>query len=106
MKQYGRKIRSITVIGRKWFDKVNGNTYNNAQILVNGRTVGNTGYQYGYEDFYTQAAGQWLDEHKYIKLERYQHGSTEMLWRYCERNGIAYESMSFYCNKNELTGRN
>jgi hypothetical protein len=99
------KIRSITVIGRKWFDKVNGNTYCTAQIIINGKTAGITDFEYGYGDFYTQAAGVWLERNGYIKLEKYANGGSQMLWSYCSKNNIAYEAMSFYCLKRELTRR-
>jgi hypothetical protein len=102
MKQYRRKIKSITILGRKWFDKVNGNTYNTAQIMVNGETVGKTPFQYGYGDFYLQAAGLWLEENKYIKLEHYEHGGSQSLWRYCDENKIHFEYSAIYCLKREL----
>jgi len=42
-------VKNYVVIGAKWFDKVNGNTYCNAKVI---ETSTNTwfyiGYQYGY----------------------------------------------------------
>ena len=52
-----KKIKSITILGRKWWDKQNGNTYNTAQIMVNGETVGKTPFQYGYGDHYVDPMG-------------------------------------------------
>ena len=97
-----RKIKSITVLGRKWFDKVNGNTYNTAQIMVNGETVGKTEFQYGYGDFYLQAAGDWLEKHGYTKPEHYQHGGITPLWRYCQDNNIHFEHSDAWYLKREL----
>jgi len=97
-----RKIQSITIIGRKWFDKVNGNTYNTAIILVNGEPVGKTEYQYGYGDFYEQAATELLEKNGYIKLEHYENGGNEMLWSYCDKHNIAYYRTDAWYLKREL----
>lgn len=37
-----------TVIGRRWFDKVNGNTYHSTRVYKNGEEIGYSGMQYGY----------------------------------------------------------
>jgi hypothetical protein len=89
------KITSITVFGRKWFDKVNGNTYCTAQIMINGITVGKTPFQYGYGDFYMQAASEWLREHKYIKADKYT-----ALWRY----GLGMGTVESYFIESEWLG--
>jgi hypothetical protein len=93
-----RKIKSITVLGRLWFDKINGNTYNTAVIMINGETVGKTDFQYGYGDFYVQAATEWLVKNKYIKLTE-EH---QALWRYCEDNNIHFEYSKAYYLKRDL----
>lgn len=50
-------------IGRKWFDKVNGNTYNNAKVVdENGETVFYIGFGYGYGNHYFYRAKQKLEE--------------------------------------------
>lgn len=95
------KIKSITILGRKWFDKVNGNTYNTAQIMVNGETVGKTEFQYGYGDYYVQAAGDWLEKNGYITREQYTWGGSQPLWNYCSDNGIHFEYSAHYCLKRE-----
>ena len=54
------KIYSFVVKGRKWWDKVNGNTYNSAKVyvIINGVCVEtlicNYGYGYG-SDYYYKA---------------------------------------------------
>lgn len=73
------KVESITIIGKKWFDKVNGNTYHTARIMVNGKTVGEIPYQYGYGDQYYYNAARWLHENGYVTLEKYPHGGYESL---------------------------
>ncbi len=97
-----RKIKTITILGRKWWDKPNGNTYNTAQIMVNGVTVGKTDFCYGYGYYYMQAAGDWLEKNGYIKREHYPHGGSEMLWLYCSDRGIHLEYSAVYCLKREL----
>lgn len=33
------EIKTVTVIGREWVDRVNGNTYHNYTLLVNGKLI-------------------------------------------------------------------
>ena len=50
-------------VGAKWFDKVNGNTYNNAKVVdENGQIVFYTGFQYGYGNSYFYTAKSKLEE--------------------------------------------
>ncbi|KKK93892.1 hypothetical protein LCGC14_2688340 [marine sediment metagenome] len=96
------KVKTITVLGRKWWDRPNGNTYNTAQVMVNGVTVGKTEYCYGYGDYYLQAAGDWLEKRGYIKRGHYPYGGATPLWRYCSDNNIHLEYSAHYCLKKEL----
>lgn len=73
-----KKVKSITVIGRRWRDKINGNTYHTAQIMVNGETRHVTIRHYGYEDQYVETAAKWLEQNSYIP-ERCDY---EPLWRF------------------------
>ena len=87
------KVKSIVVVGKRWFQRGPGNTYCTAEILVNGKLVHKTEPEYGYGDYYLQAAGEWLDKNGYLPdIERYQTGGRETLWRYCERKKIAFSS--------------
>ena len=52
---------SILILGRRWFDRRYGNTYNTAQIIIDGNTVHSTPIQYGYGDHYATIASEWLD---------------------------------------------
>jgi len=82
------EVKAITVIGRRWFDKINGNTYFSADILVNNVLVHSIHYQYGYDDFYMQAAGEWLSKNGYTHPEHYEFGGITPLWSYCRDNDI------------------
>lgn len=46
----------IQVIGRRWFERTNGNTYHSATLIVNGDTIGHEPFAYGYGSQYEQTA--------------------------------------------------
>lgn len=86
-----QEVKSITVIGKRWFQRTYGNTYNSVQIMVNGETVATLPEGYGYGSMYLQRATQWLDAHGYVTLEHYEHGGMTPLWQYCRDNDIHLE---------------
>jgi len=43
-------MNSIVIVGRKWFQRSAGNTYNTADIIVDGELVHTLKRGYGYED--------------------------------------------------------
>lgn len=57
------EIRSVMILGRKWFDRVNGNTYHSATVYVDGIEVLQTAREYGYGDQYVETALEALEEH-------------------------------------------
>ncbi len=73
----------LSIIGRRWFDRKNGNTYHTAEIVVDGVTVHKTERQYGYGEQYLQTATAWLDVNGYLPgLIHQETGGTEPLWSY------------------------
>lgn len=92
MAKRNTKVRSITVLGRRWFDRRHGNTYFSAQILVNGAAVHRIDYEYGYGDQYLQEAFEWLDKRGHTSRERYSYGGSELPRMYCERKGIDFHA--------------
>lgn len=48
MKKTKKTPKQITIIGRRWFDKVNGNTYHSARIFIDNALVHTIGMTYGY----------------------------------------------------------
>ena len=85
------KTKSITIIGKRWFERVNGNTYHSVIALVNGKQVVNVRFNYGYGDQYVQTAMKLLEVGKFLpNIEHYKNGATESLWSYCEKNKIQY----------------
>ena len=93
---------SLVIIGRRWFDKQNGNTYHTSQIIINGRIAYKTDFAYGYDDAYVDTAAEWLEKEGYIERERYQSGMREPLWRYCQERNITLTYMAFDVRKKDL----
>jgi hypothetical protein len=85
-------VDSITVVGRRWFNRNQGNTYHSAEILVNGLFVHKTPYEYGYGGQYEETAAEWLEKNGFMPgRERHANtGGRESLGRYCERHDVAY----------------
>ena len=83
-KQKLKKGDNVVVIGKRWFDRVNGNTYHTAMVLVNGQSLGKSPMTYGYDD-------QYLETAKGILLEHYDFptGMTERspMWQLRD-NGV------------------
>lgn len=85
------KTKSITVIGRRWFNRGPGNTYHSAEIIVNGERVGGIDFAYGYGEMYLQNAADWLEANGYMPdREHHQNGSADPLWHYCREHGIQF----------------
>ena len=83
------QIESITIVGRRWFDARNGNTYHTAEIIIDGKLAHKTDMEYGYDECYIQTAFGWLDENGYTDRDRSANtGMWTAPWRYCEENGI------------------
>jgi hypothetical protein len=83
-------MKSLAIIGRRWFQKTNGNTYHSVEIVVDGRQVHRINYAYGYDSQYRENAKNWLLENGYLPGMETKPGTPgESLWRYCERSGIA-----------------
>ncbi len=90
------KPKSITIIGRRWFQKSYGNTYCTATIIVDGKEVHRTEKEYGYGDYYEQVAWAWLDTQGLAPpREKYEWGGSEAPFRYCDANGIEYHREAF-----------
>jgi len=75
----GKPVESIVVYARRWFQKTYGNTYFTAQICVNGETVGELPYQYGYGNHYEDAAAVWLEKNGFIERDHYSNGVSSSL---------------------------
>jgi hypothetical protein len=72
------KTKSITIIGKRWFDKVNGNTYYSAIGLVNGKQETEIKFSYGYGVQYEQDTIAALRAKGFLKEtdEKYPKSAT------------------------------
>jgi hypothetical protein len=69
-------MRKFVVIGAKWFDRVNGNTYNSAKIIdTETGEVHYTRFCYGYGSAYLQEARHYIRENITESFEIIDGGS-------------------------------
>jgi hypothetical protein len=78
--------KSITIIGRRWFDRRYGNTYYSAQIIVDGEPIEGIAYAYGYGDQYAHEAMEKLEAQGIIPKRE----PGEPFWALARRLGIAF----------------
>lgn len=58
----------IVIIAKRWFDRINGNTYHSVKVYLDGKLLGIQPYAYGYGEGYLQSALEILQQSKvYIK---------------------------------------
>ncbi len=93
------KATAITVIGRRWFERLNGNTYHSVEVMVNGVQVYRLPCSYGYGSMYAQNAFVWLKKSGLL-VDLQEH---ESLYSYCQRRQIIYtDSVSDVKRKRDL----
>ena len=81
------KVKSIEIWGKRWNDRVNGNTYHAVRVYVNDNLVGTSPVTYGYGDSYVQTAENILKKAGYFKRK----DPREPLWRYTQDRKIKYK---------------
>jgi len=82
---------NITIIGRRWFDRINGNTYFSAVGLINGKEVVNIPFSYGYGEQYIYEVYKEMQQAGYMPdVEQYKNGGCKSLWQYAEDKGFTY----------------
>lgn len=59
-----KKIETLVIRGRRWFQKLYGNTYHTVTVVVNGRAL-KSSIQYGYGNQYLVTAVDLLRENGY-----------------------------------------
>lgn len=92
------KIKSITIIGRRWFHRGPGNTYHSATVLVNGEVKARVAFCYGYDSQYQYTGMEALSKAGILKDWDQQKSSP---WSYCDKRGIAFhaEASDVQCKK-------
>lgn len=60
-----RSSPSVTITGRRWFQRTYGNTYNTARILCEGFAI-QLPKEYGYGDYWAQRCREFLREVGYV----------------------------------------
>lgn len=93
-----KTINHISVHGKQWFDKVNGNSYCASRVTIyysdNSETLIKTPFTYGYGNYYLQASGKELHKLGIIELP--------YLERFCRENNISLSCMKQdNCKKSE-----
>lgn len=73
-----KKGDNVVIIGQRWFDRANGNTYHTALVLVNGQSYGKSEMTYGYDNAYVQTGKERLL--KFFDLPRGMK-ETAPLWQ-------------------------
>jgi hypothetical protein len=81
------KTESIMVVGRRWFERTNGNTYHTAEIYVNNEFVHKIDFTYGYGDQYYWNSWSWLKANGYVKGSNFESPRI-----YCEKNKIKWNA--------------
>ena len=101
MKKRRVKIRTLDVNCLEWFDRINGNSYFAATIIVNYQMQTERRFilpfQYGYGDHYRHKAFEMLQTEGYIPKDETSP------WRYYDENNIIVRhSKRENCLKREL----
>lgn len=78
-------MQSLTILGRRWFDRANGNTYHSVTVLIDGKKAWGSGMTYGYGDQYIWTAAEWLNANGHLP-----DYDREPLSLYCREHGIEY----------------
>ena len=86
----GKKVVSVQIIGRRWFQRSYGNTYHTAEIVVNGETVHALPKQYGYGDQYLHNALEWLQQNGYMPGYRDADHAHEFPREFFARQDVTY----------------
>ena len=84
-------MKNIRIVGKRWRDKVNGNTYHSARVYVDGELICAVPWQYGYGDQYVWSGWLALVDKLGLEVKRHENGSTEPAWQWCRDRGIAYD---------------
>ena len=84
----GIEVKTIDINAREWFDKVNGNSYFSAQVVVNygyeSEKIFILPFQYGYESQYIYSSFEKLRNEGILPM--FKNAPSI----FCRENGIAF----------------
>ena len=82
-----KRIETLKIYGKRWFQKSYGNTYHTVTVIVNGEEM-KSGITYGYGNHYLQTAADMLrnagydipknNGEAYAMMTRYEHEVTDV----------------------------
>ena len=82
-----KRIETLKIYGKRWFQKSYGNTYHTVTVIVNGEEM-KSGITYGYGDHYLQTAADMLrnvgydipenNGEAYAMMTKYEHEATDV----------------------------
>lgn len=81
------EMKTLTLIGRRWFQRTYGNTYHAVEIVADGKSVARIGPCYGYGSQWEQTAAEWLDSAGLLPM-RDAKGRMLPLWIVCRDAGV------------------
>ena len=85
------RLISLTITGRRWFNRTKGHSYFSYVIDINGKQVYYMPYSSGYGSQYEYDAIMWLKENNYIP-EHVGYGGSFSIW--CREQNIVYHSVA------------
>ena len=95
-------IKTIDLIAKEWFDKINGNSYFSCEITINfglkDEEIFNIPFQYGYGNHFEEMSFKAIIEKFNIQTDKHKHLSI-----FCRENNIILRSVKHEnCLKREL----
>lgn len=81
------QIHTISITGRRWFQRSYGNTYFSAVAHVNGKEAARIDYEYGYGDQYLQRIAEELIQSGAIPPNTERKALTWYLRDLCQAPG-------------------
>lgn len=88
-------MKQILIIGKRWFDRVNGNTYHSVDVYIDSQHVHTSARHYGYGSAYEETAAAWLDANGHTSRLAYANGGCEALWQCANRQRFRMLSLVF-----------
>ena len=83
-------MKTLTIIGRRWFQRTYGNTYHTATVLIDGKPVGTSKVTYGYGSHYEHTAACLLQEAGIMSSDESPYRLRE--WAHANGYNVASEA--------------